>query len=222
VTDEVRSQLEDERQQRLHHLLSGGGPATPPTLRARIATPSTASSRAPWWAWRLAAPVAVVAAAVLAVVLVTGTSGAPSVAEAARPSALAATGPAPAHDAGRPELLRASFAGVDYPDWQQKFAWRATGLRSDTVEGRRTETVFYQHTHHRIGYTVVNGAPLDVPEGAERLVVDGVAMRAYKDGARDVVVFERGGRTCVLAGKVHRRSTLLKLASWRGDGAVSF
>ena len=222
MTDDVRTQLEDERQQRLHGLLSGGGPATPPSLRARIAAPPEPSRRAPWWAWRLAAPVAVVAAAVLAVVLVTGAPGAPSVADAAQVSELASTGPAPRRDAARPELLRASFAGVDYPSWDRRFGWRTTGRRSDTVDGRRTETVFYEHTHHRIGYTVVGGRALPAPAGAEQLVVDGVAMRAYKDGERDVVVFERGGRTCVLAGKVHRRSTLLRLASWRAEGAVTF
>jgi hypothetical protein len=29
-------------------------------------------------------------------------------------------------------------------------------------------------------------------------------------------------RTCVLAGVVHRRSTLVKLASWKADGAIAF
>jgi hypothetical protein len=36
------------------------------------------------------------------------------------------------------------------------------------------------------------------------------------------VTFRRDGRTCVLAGIVHFRSTLLKLASWKGEGAVTF
>lgn len=60
------------------------------------------------------------------------------------------------------------------------------------------------------------------PDDADRYVVNGLDLRASSDGPRDVVVFERGGRTCVLAGEVHRRSTLLKLASWRGDGAIAF
>jgi hypothetical protein len=221
VTNELRTQLEDERQQRLHRLLSEGGPVTPPSLRERLAAPEQRSSGSVL-RWRVLAPAAVLAAAVLAIVLVTGTSGAPSVAEAARPSALAATGPAPARDAARPTLLRATFAGVTFPDWDRQFGWRTTGRRTDTVDGRRTQTVFYQHTHHRIGYTVVDGAPLDKPADAQRLVVDGLKIRAYMDGKRDVVVFERGGRTCVLAGDVHARSTLFKLASWKGDGSVAF
>ena len=41
-------------------------------------------------------------------------------------------------------------------------------------------------------------------------------------GAEWIAVFERNGRTCVLAGVVHRRGTLVKLASWQGRGAVAF
>jgi hypothetical protein len=111
---------------------------------------------------------------------------------------------------------------VTYPDWAQKFGWRATGRRADSIGGRHTETVFYRHTHHRIGYTVVSGAPLDPPPGSQRVVVNGVHVHAYRDGIRDVVVFVRDGHTCVLAGFVHHRSTLLKLASWKGQGAISF
>ena len=53
-------------------------------------------------------------------------------------------------------------------------------------------------------------------------MVNGLTMLAYKDGRRDVVTFERNGRTCVLAGVVHRRSTLVKLASWKADGSIVF
>jgi hypothetical protein len=165
----------------------------------------------------------VAAAAVLALTLVAGIGTHPTIAEAARPSALAATAPAPAQDARRPTLLRASFAGVTYPDWTRRFGWRATGERRDSLEGgRAAQTVFYRHTHHRIGYTVVSGKPLKPPGHAQRFVVNGLQMLAYKDGRRDVVTFERNGRTCVLAGVVHRRSTLVKLASWKASGAIAF
>ena len=48
-------------------------------------------------------------------------------------------------------------------------------------------------------------------------------MAVYRDprhGGHDVAVFERGGRTCVVAGHVLEVSTLLKLAAWRGGGSV--
>jgi hypothetical protein len=217
--------LPDERQQRVHRLLREGGPATPPTLRTRLAAQSArAATPAQRRGLRLALAGCVAVVSVVAVLALTlaGQGGGPTLADAARPAAQPATAAAPARDPGRPTLLRASFAGVSYPDWQREFGWRATGRRHDTLGGRSAETVFYQHTHHRIGYTVVDGKPLDVPGGARRFVVDGLEMRAYTDGPRDVVTFRRNGRTCVLAGEVHRRATLLKLASWKGDGAIAF
>jgi hypothetical protein len=214
----------DLRHERVHRLLSTAGPATPPGLRERIAAPTARPERRSRPRVALAGAVATVAAAVvLAVALVAELGSHPTIAEAARPSALAATAPAPAQDARRPTLLRAAFAGVTYPDWNRQFGWRTTGRRHDSLEGGRSaETVFYQHTHHRIGYTVVSGKPLKPPGHAQRFVVNGLQMLAYKDGRRDVVTFERNGRTCVLAGVVHRRSTLVKLASWKADGAIVF
>jgi len=161
-------------------------------------------------------------AAVLALAVVSGIGNGPTIAEAARPAALAATAPAPARDLRRPTLLRASFGGVTYPDWDRQFGWRATGRREDSIDGRTAETVFYQHTHHRIGYTVVSGKPLKRPGHADRYEVNGLVMLAYKDERRDVVTFERNGRTCILAGVVHRRATLIKLAAWEADGAIAF
>jgi hypothetical protein len=214
----------DLRHERVHRLLSTAGPKTPPGLRERLATQSARPARRSRPRVALAGAVATVAvAAVLALTLVAELGTHPTIAEAAHPSALAATAPAPAQDARHATLLRASFAGVTYPDWNQQFGWRTTGRRHDSLDGGRTaETVFYQHTHHRIGYTVVGGKPLKPPGHAQRFVVNGLQMLAYKDGRRDVVTFERNGRTCVLAGVVHRRSTLVKLASWTADGAIAF
>jgi hypothetical protein len=214
----------DLRQERVHRLLSTAGPATPPGLRERIAAQTARPAPRSRPRVALAGAVATIAVAVvLALTLVAELGGNPTVAEAARPSALAATAPAPAQDARRPTLLRAAFAGVTYPDWNRQFGWRTTGRRQDSLEGGRTaETVFYQHTHHRIGYTIVSGETLKPPSHAQRFVVNGLEMLAYKEGRRDVVTFERNGRTCVLAGVVHRRSTLVKLASWKADGAIAF
>jgi cell division ATPase FtsA len=214
----------DLRQERVHRLLSTAGPATPPGLRERIASQTARPVRRSRPRVVLAGAVATAAfAVVLVLTLVAQLGSHPTIAEAARPSALAATAPAPAQDARRPTMLRASFAGVTYPDWNRQFGWRTTGRRHDSLEGGRTaETVFYQHTHHRIGYTVVSGKPLERPGHAQRFVVNGLQMLAYKDGRRDVVTFERNGRTCILAGVVHRRSTLVKLASWKADGAIVF
>jgi hypothetical protein len=224
MTGDLRSRLrDDERQRRVHGVLSAGGPATPAALRARMAAPSRPAPAPARRRVALAGAVGAVAlAAVLVLTLVVELGTHPTIAEAARPSGLTATAPAPTRDPARPALLRAAFAGVTFPEWDRNFQWRATGRRRDALDGRTAETIFYEHAHHRIGYTVLSGKPLKPPDDADRYVVNGLELRAYSDGPRDVVVFERAGRTCVLAGEVHRRSTLLKLASWRGDGAIAF
>jgi len=168
------------------------------------------------------AGLAAVLAVVLAVALPLGGSDVPTAAEAAELSLQPATEPPPHESAQRPELLRHSFAGVTFPAWSERFDWRVTGARSDELDGRATETVYYEHTHHRIGYTVISGAPIEPPADAEVLTADGVDLHRFRLGRQDVVTFERNGRTCVLSGAVHDPDTLVKLASWKGEGAVSF
>jgi len=217
-------QLHDPHQQRVHDLLSGGGPATPPTLHAglRELRPPAAPRRQPPRLVLAGATALATLAAVLALALTAGSPGAPTIAKAATLATRAATAPSPARDAAHPTLTRTSFAGIAYPYWTGRFGWRAAGQRTDSLDGRATRTVFYRHTHHRIGYTVISGKPLKRPAGAQRLVVNGVEMYRYRDGRKTVVTFERNGHTCVLAGYVHFASTLPKLAAWTGDGAIRF
>jgi hypothetical protein len=125
-------------------------------------------------------------------------------------------------DADRPGTLARSFAGVRFPDWSSAHGWTAVGARRDHVDGRATDTVYYRHTHHRIGYTVLSGPSLGLPWEGRGVVSNGVDIQLYRDGERTVAVFERAGRTCVLAGVVHREDTLVKLASWGGDGTLTF
>jgi len=66
------------------------------------------------------------------------------------------------------------------------------------------------------------GEPLEPPTGARTRRAGGVTLMQFRDGPRDVVMFERGGRTCVLSGEVLSAETLVSLASWRGRGAVNF
>ncbi|HEX6021036.1 MAG TPA: hypothetical protein VFZ00_03510 [Solirubrobacter sp.] len=119
------------------------------------------------------------------------------------------------HDAQR------SFAGVDFPDWSRQFGWHATGARRDDADGRASDTVYYEHMGHRIGYTVLEGRALGLPERGRRVVRDGLAIQLFHEGEKSVAVFERNGRTCVLAGKVLEDETLIKLAAWRAAGNQS-
>lgn len=163
---------------------------------------------------------AVAATAVLAIVLAGGGSpGAPTVAQAAELAGLAPTAAAPAVDPAHPGLLKRSVGGVTYPSWQDRFPWRASGVRQDRLHGRQTVTVYYDDPSHvRIGYTIVAGSPLAEPsgsglrQGSEHYVV-------LRRGARTVVTWRRGGHTCVLSGPVSvPRARLVALASWSGAG----
>ena len=91
-------------------------------------------------------------------------------------------------------MLREEFAGVSFPEWTAEFGWLATGARSDRLDGPQTRTVYYEHQGHRIAYTVVSRAPLDVPDHARRVRRDGLEIALYRDpghGGHDIAIFER-------------------------------
>jgi hypothetical protein len=76
--------------------------------------------------------------------------------------------------------------------------------------------------NHRVAYTIVGGDALDPPPGARRVTVAGRPLWALRDDPRDVVVFQRQGKTCILAGHVESTHTLWRLATWRGNGSITF
>ena len=70
---------------------------------------------------------------------------------------------------------------------------------------------------------MLSGAVIPPPRRGRLVARNGVSVQLFRDGPRSVAVFERDGRTCVLAGVVRSEDTLVKLASWRGDdGTLSF
>jgi hypothetical protein len=192
-----------QRQRRVARALGAG---------AERPAPQAAGSSRP--ALRLVAAAAM--AGVLAVLLaLMPQGGGPSAERVADVAQLASTAPAP-DSTGR--TLRAEVGGVTFPDWGPEFGWHATGMRRDEIDGRSTTTVFYEHTTHRLAYTIVDGAALPRPSGAQIVERDGLQIALYRDprhGGHDVAVFERGGRTCVVAGHVMKLSTLLKLSAWK-------
>jgi hypothetical protein len=148
-------------------------------------------------------------------------AGDPTVLQAAelaeRPARAAAPDPLP----GGPVLLDRRAEGLAFPDWEAKFRWRATGARVDELEGRRATTVFYENPRGaRIGYTIVAGPPIAVPDGARPAVREGVRLRSVRRGDRIVVTWLRDGHTCVLSGAGVGRDVLLDLAGWRAKGAI--
>ncbi len=186
--------------------------ATEPRPRPRLRLPSP----------RRWLPVAgLAAAAAVAVIVVLALGGAPAtgdfVTAALRPPVAAV-----AVDPGQPALLQEEQDGVRFPNYEGKLGWSAEGTRTDEIEGRDTRTVFYRHEGRDVAYTIVSGEMLEWPEDAAKTVRDGVEMRTFKDGDRTVVTWRREGRTCVMSGEDVPTETLVELAAWKGQGAVSF
>jgi anti-sigma factor RsiW len=171
-----------------------------------------------------AAAVAAVAAVVLALILVlpSGLSGGPSVADAAALAEQPPTQPAPAGVPGAPALLRAEVDDVPFPNYAAKFGWKPLGAREDDPSGREATTVHYQKGARTIQYTIVSGDALDPPSDARLTTRAGVEYRSFRHDGRTVVTWERNGHTCVLSAKAVRPAELLTLADWRGKGALPF
>ncbi len=196
----------------------------PASLRARLVTEAPAVSRGT--ARRrlvLGGGLAgAAAAAVLAVVLVLSSgSGSPTVVEGARLAERPSTG-AVAVDPSNPKLLAADVEGVPFPNWSRRFGWRQAGIRSDGLGDREARTVLYKHAGKRIAYTIVSGDGIAAPSDATTTRRNGVNLHSLSDRGRRVVTWWRDGRTCVLSASNVGNRELLKLASWKGDGAVPF
>jgi anti-sigma factor RsiW len=150
----------------------------------------------------LAGPAAIVAT-ILAVIAggEPGLTVAQAATLAARP-ALATVAEPPDGSAWLPGL-RAE--GLPFPYWEDRFGWRATGARTDRIDGRAATTVFYRRGAQRIAYTIVSGQAL----------TSDARPTAITAGGRHIVTWLRRGRTCVLSGQSVAPEALLELASER-------
>jgi hypothetical protein len=199
----------------------------PERLRARVERERTRHARAaPRRLLRVAAGgvAAACACVALALVVLPSGSGDPTVFEAAALGQRPASSSTPARLPGRPGLLDRKAEGLDFPDWEAKFRWRATGARRDELDGRRATTVFYENPRAaRIAYTILSGPAIDPPDGARVAVREGTELRVVERGGRRVVTWLRGGHTCVLSGDAAvKPAVMLELAGWRAKGAITF
>jgi hypothetical protein len=193
-----------------------------PGLRDRIATATASPPRRPRRRPAIAAAVAgAAAAAALAMVLIVPSGGGPTVVDAARLSQGPATGSVSV-DSYNPKLLSADVEGVPFPNWNGEFGWRQAGSRTDELDGRNARTVFYEMGGRRVAYTIVSGRGIPAPAGSEPTTRNGVHLHSLSDGGRRLVTWWRDGRTCVLSSTDVGDHELIKLASWKGDGAVPF
>jgi hypothetical protein len=216
---ELVERLEEQRRAVDLVRAAAGSVDAPAGLRARVDA-RRAPARRRRYAWVGGIAVAAAAVALALVLALPENVGGPTVAQAAVLTVRPATGPAP--PASSPTLLARDVEGVPFPNWAKKFEWRATGLRTDTLDGRSTTTVFYEKSRNRIGYTIVAGDALKAPADARVVRREGTVVRLFTLGGRQVATWERRGRTCILSGVDVPAKTLAKLAAWKGKGSVPF
>jgi hypothetical protein len=175
------------------------------------------------------AAMAVAAIAGAAIALLTGGSqhrpvqpAGPNLSAAARLTLSAATTGAPRESTARPAQLSVAVDGVAFPYWQDRFGWRASGTRTDTIGGRSVRTVFYSGPHgQRIGYSIIGGTPAPVANGGTLVWHRDVAYRLRQVGGVPIVTWQREGRMCVLSGRDVSGATLVRLAGWSETGAAT-
>jgi hypothetical protein len=190
----------------------------PARLRARIDAqrPSRASAarRRVAYSGALAAGLAAVVLA-LVLALPGGAPVSPSVSQAAglalRGPALAAPAPKPGDPHAR---LDRDVEEVYFPNWQDRFGWRAMGQRVDTINGRHAVTVYYGWQGHTIAYTIVSAPALKAPVARVNWL-HGTELRTLVIDGRLVVTWRRSNHTCVLSGVGVPVHDLQKLATWR-------
>jgi hypothetical protein len=182
--------------------------------RTRAARPARPRRR--WFSIALGG--AALAAVLLAVVL--AAPGSPTVDEAAAFALQPATGPAPAAQGA---LLDAEQSGVAFPNWAEKFGWKATGSHTGKVGGRDATTVYYEKEGKTLAYTIVSGDSLGDPEDATTIEVEGTEIDLFDaEGGNRAAEWLRDGHTCILAGTGVDDATMAKLAGWKAKGDVAF
>jgi hypothetical protein len=132
-------------------------------------------------------------AAVLAAVLLLFAGGGPTVQEVANAALQAPTRP----------------SSADRADWGERRGWRAVGDRVDEVGGRRSVTSIYRRGGRGVHYAVIDGEPIDVPDG-RTVELDGRRYTVLRHDGTAIVTWRYNGHTCVLASKAVDGAALLR------------
>jgi hypothetical protein len=183
-----------ERQRTALAMISASSVPAPISLRIRVKElEATAPAARAAWQWRRLLPAAGLAlAATLAALVFMLAAGGPAVDDVLAVALRPATAPA---------SLDREFEGIRFPAYEK---WRATGSRTDTIDGRRVRTVFYERDGRTIAYAIVSGPALS----------DEAALRTVRDDGRAAVTWTRDGRTCVIVGADVSVDVLARLAVW--------
>jgi hypothetical protein len=150
----------------------------------------------------------------LALILPAGSPGTPSISQAEGLAALGAEMGPPAIDAQTPRNIDSSIDQIYFPNWSKRFNSSATGVRTDTINGRNAVTVFYNWNGKQIAYTIVGAPALATPSAQSHSYVHGNEYLTLSHNGRNVVTWRRDGHTCVLSSKDVPASVLQTMAAW--------
>jgi hypothetical protein len=161
---------------------------------------------------------ALAVAAILAVVLASsgGTHASLTLRDAAAPTLLASTAPAP-RERAHTGFLAAAVERVSFPYWEESFGWHSSGARHDVLRGRAVTTIFYTHDSARIGYAIYAGVPAPRTSGGSVRTRGHTPYRVSSGDGIAIISWQRGGHLCVMSSRSASISELIRLAAW-GDG----
>ena len=165
------------------------------------------------------AAVVVLVAAIAALQAGSGSDegSAPTLAEVEAFARLEAIGPAPPKAGGDPPVLEQGVGAIQFPDWQQKFAWRAVGRRSDELSGRTVKAVYYRNPKGAdLSYAIVDGAPLAESPRGQKIVHEGKTYHVANSPEHTAVTWTQQGQTCIIVASAEvPDSSLIELAASR-------
>jgi hypothetical protein len=220
ASPDLQADLREQRQA-LAAVRAVADERAPAALRARVAMPRKAARPA-----RRIGALAVAGTATLALAVVLtlggGPARAPSVADAAVLATRPPAAPAPEALRGAATLPSPRGAGLPFPNWEEKFGWKATGVRHDRLAGRAATTVFYRRGSEAVAYTIVGGGPLPVGSHTPASGRGGTEFLGFAAHGRHGVTWLRRGHTCVLSATSTSEAALFRLAAWRGQGELPY
>jgi anti-sigma factor RsiW len=181
------------RQRAVVARLIATAPPAPLSLRMRVEELEAAQPVVARRLWRLWPAAALALAASVAVFVVLLAAPGPAIDDVLAVAARPPTAPA---------ALSRDFEGVRFPSYEK---WRATGERTDVIDGRKVRTVFYTSRDGKvIAYAIVAGPALSEDE----------ALRTVRADGQVAVTWTRQGRTCIIAAPGGDVGALARLAVW--------
>jgi hypothetical protein len=191
LADEPELAAALEAQRAVVAMIASSAPPVPMRLRVLVGE-LEAAQHAPRRPRRLWPAAALALAATVAAFVVLIAARGPAVDEVLAVALRPATAPA---------TLDRPFEGVRFPSYEE---WRATGERTDVIEGREVRTVFYSSRGREIAYAIVAGPALS----------DDEQLRELRDGDQVAVTWTRNGRTCIIVASGGDAAALARLAVW--------